>query len=76
MKWGKYQQECHRLLLEVFLSKEPAYKWLYNRFKVRHFADLDHNRDKVLLQEIYNELYKLSFKELDAVEIFKSIKLK
>lgn len=65
MTWGHYQRECHRLLDDIFPNKSRGYKWLYDNYKVRHFSELDVKKDRVKLQEIYNELYKLSFKELD-----------
>lgn len=64
MKWGTHQKICHNLLLEAFDSKGQAYYWLYEKFQVRHFSELDPLKDKILLAEINSQLLSRSISKL------------
>lgn len=63
MKFGQYQRKIHALLEEVFDSRSDAYKYLHEKYGVKHFSQITPNQIE-LLRKIYDDLYVRSITEL------------
>ncbi len=56
--WGKMQQDCHKWVGELFENRDRAYAWLYKKFGIHHFSELDNKKDEEILTKIYKKLYR------------------
>lgn len=63
VRMGHYKRECHKLINQIWGSDRKnmaeAYKWINKNFGDIHFSTCN---DEDVLRNVFNEMWKLSFK--------------